>query len=119
MRSTSIPLRFMSVDGRRPMNRKRQSSLYASIGSPVLFLFARLTSKQYLYLLENVDFTLFFAIYLLIYSIFTPSLSQYFQFGYFFFFLFFFCQFNLYYIYFCYIVVDCTIDVVIINWRTV
>ena len=44
---------------------------------------------QYLYLLENVDFTLFFAIYLLIYSIFTPNLSQYFQFGYFFFFLFF------------------------------
>lgn len=47
------------------------------------------TSEQYLYLLENVDFTLFFAIYLLIYSIFTPILSQYFQFGYFFFFLFF------------------------------
>ena len=46
-------------------------------------------SSQYLYLLENVDFTLFFAIYLLIYSIFTPNLSQYFQFGYFFFFLFF------------------------------
>ena len=44
---------------------------------------------QYLYPLENVDFTLFFAIYLLIYSIFTPILSQYFQFGYFFFFLFF------------------------------
>lgn len=44
---------------------------------------------QYLYLLENVDFTLFSAIYLLIYSIFTPILSQYFQFGYFFFFLFF------------------------------
>lgn len=44
---------------------------------------------QYLYLLENVDFTLFFAIYLLIYSIFTPILNQYFQFGYFFFFLFF------------------------------
>ena len=49
---------------------------------PVFFI-------QYLYLLENVDFTLFFAIYLLIYSIFTPILSQYFQFGYFFFFLFF------------------------------
>lgn len=46
-------------------------------------------SAQYLYPLENVDFTLFFAIYLLIYSIFTPILSQYFQFGYFFFFLFF------------------------------
>lgn len=46
-------------------------------------------SKQYLYLLENVDFTLFFAIYLMIYSIFTPILSQYFQFSYFFFFLFF------------------------------
>ena len=46
-------------------------------------------SLQYLYLLENVDFTLFFAIYLMIYSIFTPILSQYFQFGYFFFFLFF------------------------------
>ena len=46
-------------------------------------------SLQYLYLLENVDFTLFFAIYLLIYSIFTPILSQYFQFSYFFFFLFF------------------------------
>ena len=44
---------------------------------------------QYLYLLENVAFTLFFAIYLLIYSIFTPILSQYFQFSYFFFFLFF------------------------------
>ena len=44
---------------------------------------------QCLYPLENVDFTLFFAIYLLIYSIFTPILSQYFQFSYFFFFLFF------------------------------
>ena len=47
------------------------------------------TSLQYLYLLENVGFTPFLAIYLLIYSIFTPNLSQYFQFGYFFFFLFF------------------------------
>ena len=46
-------------------------------------------SLQYLYLLENVGFTPFLAIYLLIYSIFTPNLSQYFQFGYFFFFLFF------------------------------
>lgn len=46
-------------------------------------------SSQYLYLLENVGFTPFLAIYLLIYSIFTPNLSQYFQFGYFFFFLFF------------------------------
>ena len=48
-----------------------------------------LISLQCLYPLENVDFTLFFAIYLLIYSIFTPILSQYFQFSYFFFFLFF------------------------------
>lgn len=89
IRSTSIPPCFMSIDGRHPMNRKRQSPLYASIGSPVLFLFAWLISAQYLYLLGIVDFTLFSAIYLLIYSIFTPILSQYFQFGYFFFFLFF------------------------------
>ena len=46
-------------------------------------------SSQYLYPLENIDFTPFLVIYLLIYSIFTPNLSQYFQFGYFFFFLFF------------------------------
>jgi len=52
------------------------------IALPVIFL-------QYLYPLENIDFTPFLAIYLLIYSIFTPNLSQYFQFGYFFFFLFF------------------------------
>lgn len=54
-----------------------------------IMILSLLISEQYLYLLENVDFTLFFAIYLLIYSIFTPILSQYFQFGYFFFFLFF------------------------------
>lgn len=47
------------------------------------------TFRQYLYSLENIDFMLFFAIYLLIYSIFTPILSQYFKFSYFFFFLFF------------------------------
>ena len=33
--------------------------------------------------------------------------------------LFFLCQFNLYHIDFRYIVFDCTIDIVIINWRTV
>lgn len=33
--------------------------------------------------------------------------------------LFFLCQFNLYHIDFRYIVFDCTIDVVIINWRTI
>lgn len=55
-----------------------------------LFLFLiPYISLQYLYPLENIDFTPFLAIYLLIYSIFTPNLSQYFQFGYFFFFLFF------------------------------
>ena len=54
-----------------------------------IMILSLLISEQYLYLLENVDFTLFFAIYLLIYSIFTPILSQYFQFSYFFFFLFF------------------------------
>ena len=53
------------------------------------YVYLALIFLQYLYPLENVDFTLFFAIYLLIYSIFTPILSQYFQFGYFFFFLFF------------------------------
>ena len=57
--------------------------------APFLIVFSFFISAQYLYLLENVDFTLFFAIYLLIYSIFTPILSQYFQFSYFFFFLFF------------------------------
>ena len=63
----------------------------AEISSALLrvFLIYLITSLQCLYPLENVDFTLFFAIYLLIYSIFTPILSQYFQFSYFFFFLFF------------------------------
>ena len=98
------------------LNNKNNADNISTICAISRFL---IISLQYLYPLENIDFTLFFAIYLLIYSIFTPILSQYFQFGYFFFFLFFFCQFNLYYIYFCYIVVDCTIDVVIINWRTV
>ena len=69
--------------------QKRQpSSAYQAYGV-LSFLFTLFISLQYLYLLENVDFTLFFAIYLMIYSIFTPILSQYFQFGYFFFFLFF------------------------------
>ena len=62
--------------------KRKGSKVVANATSMCIF-------AQYLYLLENVDFTLFFAIYLLIYSIFTPNLSQYFQFGYFFFFLFF------------------------------
>ena len=79
------------------LNNKNNADNISTICAISRFL---IISLQYLYPLENIDFTLFFAIYLLIYSIFTPSLSQYFQFGYFFFFLFFFCQFNLYYIYF-------------------
>ena len=64
--------------------------------------------------------------YLLVYSIFiTPCsvcLSQSVtgkQFKYLRLSLFFLCQFNLYHIDFRYIVFDCTIDIVIINWRTV
>ena len=75
----------------RPYSRNRAVLILLSsdlilLSSDLSFYF---TSSQYLYPLENIDFTLFFAIYLMIYSIFTPILSQYFQFGYFFFFLFF------------------------------
>lgn len=89
MHTNSIPLRCLSLDGHRPMNIKRDGLTPASRVIPSLSLFALPIFVQYLYLLENVDFTLFFIVYLLIYSIFTPNLSQYFQFGYFFFFLFF------------------------------
>ena len=75
---------------------KRQSQFYEQYVAALIQEASKLHMKkeeiislQYLYPLENIDFTPFLAIYLLIYSIFTPNLSQYFQFGYFFFFLFF------------------------------
>ena len=46
--------------------KRKGSKVVANATSMCIF-------AQYLYLLENVDFTLFFAIYLLIYSIFTPN----------------------------------------------
>ena len=71
------------------MLKKAALPVYTNGYSSLSFIKILFISLQYLYLLENVAFTLFFAIYLLIYSIFTPILSQYFQFSYFFFFLFF------------------------------
>ena len=86
--SDCFKIHFVSLLAKQQYLCKRRLTLFPRI-SLLSSAYIIIISEQYLYPLENIDFTLFFAIYLLIYSIFTPSLSQYFQFGYFFFFLFF------------------------------